>query len=225
VRDILHAPAKPERVDDTHRLLAQYYDGVLVHGDPNLIPLERSWPRAGEIADLLHYTGFIDAGARPSQTGRQGAGGILVSGGSSAAGLPLYRAALEAARLDTDRRWTILVGSGVGLADRERLAALAPDNATIAPARPEFRDLLRASTVFVGQAGYNTVVDLLATATPAVLVPFEAGGETEQSLRATILARPGSGRFCPSAPCRAQSCSRRSRRFPGANPSRLSPST
>lgn len=196
VRDILHAPAKPGRVDDTHRLLALHYDGVLVHGDPRLIPLARSWPRAGEIADMLHYTGYVDGEAGASGHARRGSerdAGILVSGGSSAAGLPLYRAALEAAGLDLARRWTVLVGSGIGVADGERLVAQAPRNVTIMPARPDFRDLLRASAVFVGQAGYNTVVDLLATATPAILVPFEAGGETEQALRATTLAAAGFG--------------------------------
>ena len=43
----------------------------------------------------------------------------------------------------------------------------------------------------VSQAGYNTVVDLLAARARAVLVPFAEHGETEQALRAQALAARG----------------------------------
>jgi predicted glycosyltransferase len=36
--------------------------------------------------------------------------------------------------------------------------------------------------------GYNTALDLLQTGLPAVIVPFDAGNEVEQSLRAQSLA-------------------------------------
>jgi predicted glycosyltransferase len=35
--------------------------------------------------------------------------------------------------------------------------------------------------------GYNTALDVLQTGVPAVFVPFDAGGEVEQSLRAKAL--------------------------------------
>jgi len=37
--------------------------------------------------------------------------------------------------------------------------------------------------------GYNTAMDLLQTGTPAVFIPFDAGGELEQTLRATRLSK------------------------------------
>jgi len=45
--------------------------------------------------------------------------------------------------------------------------------------------------VSVSQAGYNTVLDILATRARAVLVPFAAGRETEQLVRAERLAALG----------------------------------
>src|SRR5205085_1567169 len=44
VRDILACPTKSERIEETHRRIGELYDAVLVHGDPNLVSLERSWP-------------------------------------------------------------------------------------------------------------------------------------------------------------------------------------
>ena len=43
----------------------------------------------------------------------------------------------------------------------------------------------------IGQIGYNTAAELLATGTPAVIVPFAGGTETEQTRRAERLAVMG----------------------------------
>ena len=74
------------------------------------------------------------------------------------------------------------------------LQRAAPENATVERARPDFRRLLARAAVSVSQAGYNTVVDLLRTGVRAVLVPFEAGRETEQRLRAECLQSLGLAR-------------------------------
>ena len=41
----------------------------------------------------------------------------------------------------------------------------------------------------ISQAGYNTTMDILASGVRAVVVPYEAKGETEQKIRAEILAK------------------------------------
>ncbi|HEX8167675.1 MAG TPA: glycosyltransferase [Beijerinckiaceae bacterium] len=197
VRDILARP-KPERVAEAHRRLTDSYDAVLVHGDPNLAPLDLSWPVDETIAPLLHYTGYVDEGG-PLESPPGERSGIVVSGGSSAAGLPLYEAALGAARNIPERQWRILVGGGVSPEQFEALRRAAPPHATVERARPGFRALLAHAAVSVSQAGYNTAVDLLRARVPAVLVPFEAGRETEQRLRAESFARLGIARVLPEA--------------------------
>ncbi|HEY1259766.1 MAG TPA: glycosyltransferase, partial [Stellaceae bacterium] len=54
-----------------------------------------------------------------------------------------------------------------------------------------FPQMLRHCRLSISQAGYNTVLDLLAARCPAVLVPFAAARETEQTLRAEKLAARG----------------------------------
>ena len=51
--------------------------------------------------------------------------------------------------------------------------------------------MLRRCRVSVSQAGYNTVLDILAARAAAVVVPFAAERETEQTLRAGWLAERG----------------------------------
>jgi len=206
VRDVLVAP-KPGRVDETHRRLRACCNAVLVHGDPSLLALDRSWPRAQEIADLIRYTGYVDEGAGADQegTGDSLRDAIVVSGGGSAAALPLFCAALGAAALRPGAPWRVLVGRGVPEGEFAVLRENAPGHVAVERARPGFRSLLRRSALSVSQAGYNTVVDLLCTRTRAVLVPFETGGETEQRLRADHLAARKLAQVLPQAELSAES--------------------
>jgi predicted glycosyltransferase len=189
IRDILASPSKPERIAETHARILEDYDAILVHGDPQLAPLEATWPVDESIRHLIRYTGYVDENPKPIAEGSRE--GILVSGGSSAASLPLYRAALAAARAIPEKSWRVLVGRGVGEEDFQALLREAPSHVTVERARPDFRALLARAEVSISQAGYNTVVDLLRTGVQSVLVPFEAGHETEQRLRAERLKALG----------------------------------
>ena len=195
IRDILVASSRPERIAEAHERVLGHYDAVLVHGDPELVPLDDSWPLDERIRPLIRYTGYVDENeaAIPGSI-RQG---IVVSGGSSAASLPLYRAALAAAYRIDDRCWHVLVGRGVPEADFQALRDGAPAHAAVERARPDFRALLAGAELSVSQSGYNTAVDLLRCGAPAVLVPFEAGHETEQRLRAERLKALGMAEVIP----------------------------
>ncbi len=59
VRDILVAQTKPGRNDEMLDLVEKYFDYVMVHGDPDLISLDRTFPHTAWIKDKLHYTGYV----------------------------------------------------------------------------------------------------------------------------------------------------------------------
>jgi len=197
IRDILAPPSKPARIAETHTHILKSYDAVLVHGDPQIVPLEATWPVDDEIRPLIRYTGYVDENPEPIATAERK--GILVSGGSSAASLPLYHAALAAAQEITGQSWRILVGRGVAETDFTALRDRAPAHVSVERARPDFRALLAGAELSISQAGYNTVVDLLRTDVRSVLVPFEAGHETEQRLRAERLKGLGLAEIVPEA--------------------------
>jgi len=199
IRDVLVAPQRPERLGETAERIATLFDAVLVHGDPHVLPLEASWPVTPEIAGKLVYTGYL---AEPPASPGSSAGSretILVSGGGSAAALPLFEMALAAARLLPKRAFHLLIGRGIAEADFAKLRQLAPANATVEWARPDFPALLAACALSLSQAGYNTVLDLLQAGRPALLAPFDAGNETEQALRAAALERAGLARVAQLA--------------------------
>jgi predicted glycosyltransferase len=197
VRDILAPPSKPAKAARTEALIHAHYDGVLVHADPSVTRLEQSWPVSDSLAPRLSYTGYVappPPGPHPDGAGQ---GEVLVSAGGGTVGRALYLAAIEAARLTPELCWHLLVGGGAALDD---LKARAKGTATrIEPARPDFRAMLTHAAASVSMCGYNTALDLLQTGAPAVLVPFDADGETEQTARAGSLARLAAMRIVTDA--------------------------
>jgi predicted glycosyltransferase len=199
IRDVLVPPRRPDRIAESHARLAAFYDLVLVHGDPGLVPIDASWPVDEALRPLFRYTGYVDEGAAMDASAEMRRDGIVVSGGSSSASLPLYHTALEAARHIPDRPWHLLVGHGIADSAFAELGREKPSHVRVERARRDFRAILGRAAVSVSQAGYNTVVDLLRSRTRAVLVPFEAGHETEQRLRADRLAALGFADIVPEA--------------------------
>ncbi len=190
IRDILVTKDDPVRSAEIVARVRRDIDRVLVHGDPVLVPLAASFPAAGEIADKLCYTGYI-AAAPAAEIVENGE--VIVSAGGGAVGLPLLRAAL-AARPRTmlaDRPWRLISGPNLPAADFSALGEACPAGVVLERFRADFPALLRGCRLSVSQGGYNTLLDVLQARRRAVVVPFARGGETEQRLRAELLAKRG----------------------------------
>lgn len=193
IRDILAPPSKPEKVQRADDIIDAFYTGVLVHSDPDWIQLEESWPISDGLRRRLQYTGFVaPEEPRPGLGHTDGSEEIIVSAGGGAVGRAVYITALDAAHQDSKRTWRLLVGGS----DPEPLISelkshASSANVVIEPARPDFRQLLLNAAASVSMSGYNTVLDLLQTGTPSVLIPFDDGNEVEQTRRAVALVRAG----------------------------------
>lgn len=189
VRDILAPPSSEKKVQKTEELINKYYDGVLVHSDRDTTPLSVSWPVTDLIDSKLFYTGYVAQALSNSTDGKPDLAEVVVSAGGGSVGKRVYEIAIETARLSQSYQWRILVGGQDSDAEVRRLKKLAQGTtAIIEPNRPDFRALLTRAVCSVSMCGYNTAIDLLLTGTPGVLIPFDAGGEQEQTLRASSLA-------------------------------------
>ena len=189
LRDILQERAKPGRDEETVALVRQHFDRVLVHGDPAFARLEDTFPLAGEIADKVLYTGLV---APPAPAPAAEKFEVIVSAGGGAVGNALIRAALAASKtLKTEGPWALVTGPNLPQPDFDAIAAEAPEHVKVFRFRPDFASLLGGARLSVSQAGYNTVCDILRARCRALLVPFIAGGETEQTVRAERLEKLG----------------------------------
>jgi predicted glycosyltransferase len=170
-------------------LVRAHYDRVLVHGDPAFAALGDTFPLAHLIADKVIYTGLV---CPPVPTPSPDRFDMVVSAGGGAVGAGLVRAAVAAAALRPAlARVLVITGPNLPQANYDALAAIAPPSVTLCRFRQDFEGLLASARLSVSQAGYNTVADILQAGCRALLVPFAAGGETEQTDRAMRLQQAG----------------------------------
>ncbi len=193
VRDILEPKRKPGRNELIVEEVKRYFDRVLVHGDPDLVPLSASFALAAQIAPELEYTGYIVEPTRRAAADEGRPGEVLVSAGGGPVGERLLRTAIEAAGQcrHLGLSWRCLVGLALPESVLGGLRAAAPPGVVVERNRPDFPDLLGNCAVSVSQAGYNTALEALCSGARMVLVPFAEGGEEEQTIRARVLAERG----------------------------------
>jgi predicted glycosyltransferase len=198
VRDVVRQSASPARIAGMLDAFDAWFDKVLIHADPDFVGFGESFADWSRIKDRACYTGYVVDGdlsrVPPSDAGK---GEVIVSAGGGAVGGPLLRAAI-AARPRTSlahRTWRLLAGANLPAA--ERAALQAGDGIVVETARADFATLLANAALSISQGGYNTVIETLAFADRAVIVPFATERETEQARRAELLARRGMVQLVP----------------------------
>ena len=189
VRDILQAEHRPGRAESYAELVERFFDLVLVHGDPALADFSASFALADRISGVITYTGMVGPGAMATHHTHD----VIVSAGGGAVGEKLIRAALAARPLSRlhAASWLVVTGPNVSGGLAAELAQIQNPALTIARFLPDLPQRLCGAKLSISQAGYNTIADVLAARCRAVLVPYAAQGETEQSQRATLMGARG----------------------------------
>lgn len=204
VRDILVAQKKPERNDEMVQLANQFFDWVLIHGDPDFIPFDATFPYLHALKADVHYTGYVvDNSIALDSATASGHPEILVSGGGGAVAYELYQTALAAKPLSMgrDHHWRFLLGVNMPRHQVEslNLQAKGQTNLTLEGARQDFPLLLKHAALSISQGGYNTIIESLAVGARSLVVPYAGGMETEQSLRCQLLAARGYLQMVPES--------------------------
>jgi predicted glycosyltransferase len=198
VRDIL--VEKDDRLKHELRAvetLNHYFDAVLVHADPKLAKISETFELFDKIKIPVSYTGYIapkpepDAGKRLRRRLKIGPDEILIiaSAGGGNVGSPILEAVIQAfSHLKTKRRRHLKVFSGPFLDSGEfaRLKNMAGTNVRVEQFTADFLSFLAAADLSISMGGYNTTMNILATAVPALVWPFPQN--REQRLRAARLA-------------------------------------
>ncbi len=198
VRDILNEPRSADKSRWMAATLDRFFDRVLVHGDPKVATLDLTFREIAQVKPEVIYTGYVvseppafpDRDAVPDTAGD---GEVLVSAGGGRVAGPLIEAALAARPLGplAAAPWRILVGEHIPAAVYAALTRSATAGVSVERSRPDFQALLARCRLSISQAGYNPVREVLQSGRPALVVPFAAGAETEQSRRAGLLAERG----------------------------------
>ncbi|MGB3209669.1 MAG: glycosyltransferase [Desulforhopalus sp.] len=198
VRDIL-VEKKTGREKFENRvvqILNSFFDGILVHADPDIITLDETFSLMDDIRIPLHYTGFVTKHEPTKNLGRiRGRLGlspadklIVASIGGGNVGSELLFAVIQAFRILSDSRPAHIQLFCGPYCDKRVFNALQNDyqtNINIDRFTDQFPDWLKAADLSISMAGYNTCMNLIESGVPALVYPFKQN--REQRLRAERL--------------------------------------
>ncbi len=185
------------------KLINQYFDMLLVHGDPKFVKLEESFSRVSELNCEMHYTGYVVQSppkcsdvdedmliANPKKPI------ILVSIGGGRFGHELLECVLETGPLlEKVLPHQIQIFTGPFMPDEKFLQlqemALGKTNITVQRYTSQFLAYMRKADLSISMSGYNTTMNILTTGVRAMILPFTGNQDQEQRIRAEKLEELG----------------------------------
>jgi predicted glycosyltransferase len=159
------------------------FDRLLIHSDPQLMPLDETFSRVNDIQIPIFYTGFVTRKAKPDagkKLRRELAMGaeeklIVASAGGGRSGYELLRNVLEAVDLLSNTqpiRLEMFTGPFRDDGEFKKLSIHSTKGIRIRRFTQRFLDYLSAADVSISLAGYNTCMNLLVTRIPALVYPY-----------------------------------------------------
>ncbi|MEE4240811.1 MAG: glycosyltransferase [Desulfopila sp.] len=178
--------------------LNTYFDGLLIHGDPEFIPLSETFSKVAEISVPLFYTGYVTppvclegrSQIRRKLNIEEDKHLIVASIGGGSVGSELLFAVIDAFLFLDDNRLQLQIFTGPYAPDdavnKLRSATKKKPGITVKRFTSTFTKWLEAADLAISMAGYNTTMNTLAAGVPALFYPFSEN--CEQHLRISRLA-------------------------------------
>ena len=205
LREVLDTPETVQReweelgeADTLRRLI----DEVWVYGDASVHDLSATGEAPAALEERMRYTGYLAHGRDAAETthGSEASGAlagnaevaeafILTTAGGGSDGINLLRAA-AAARVPDGYRHVVVTGPQLDAARFHEVAQAAGPRTIVRRTWPGMSHHIQRAAAVISMAGYNTVSEILASDTPALLVPRETP-RLEQFIRATALKEAG----------------------------------
>jgi len=205
LRDILVGKSDQIRHEEwVCSLMNRYFDLLLVHSDPHFQQLEETFSRTQDLNCPIVYTGFVaqsvelksltELGGIPEAPNDSPL--IVVSIGGGRVGYELLESAIQATFLlaaTMPCRMVIFTGPYLPQEQFDALQTLTLDHPHLSLIRysPDFLSYLHLADLSISMAGYNTCMNLIATGTQALVLPFTGRGNEEQTIRARKLEALG----------------------------------
>lgn len=177
--------------------VAEAYDALWVYGDPRVYDCVATGELPPALAEKARSTGYLSLG-RPADLGpRPGRPFVLTIVGGGSDGAELARAAVNAS-VPQGYRHVLVTGPQMPESEVAQLRIAADSRTEVVRQAANVPDLIRRADAVISMGGYNSISEILATATPALIVP-RAQRRAEQPRRAAALQAARAVDMLPAA--------------------------
>ena len=205
LRDIVVTKQDRERHEEKKcKLMNQYFDLLLIHGDRQFQPLEESFSRISDLNCPVYYTGYVvqSSPENPLLNDEDKAALdcdkplILASIGGGRFGHEMLDSLVEAAPIlqrIVPHQIQIFTGPffpEAKFAQMQLLASTQP-NINIQRYTPNLLAYMEKADISISMGGYNTTMNILTTGVRAMMLPFVGNGDLEQTIRSQKLEKLG----------------------------------
>ncbi len=197
LRDILVEKKDPEKYETRIlNILNNSFDGLLIHSDPEFIPLEKTFGATDAITIPMKYTGFVaPVQELPPRSNRfrqnlqllPNDKLVIASIGGGNVGAELLQATAAAAQLLQNKKsihFHLFTGPYSAPALHTELENIKTPRLHIHHFCNNFPEWLQAADLSISMAGYNTCMNLLNAGIPALLYPFAQNREQRMRVSA-----------------------------------------
>ena len=201
LRDIVVTKQNQERHEEkVCRLMNQYFDMLLIHGDRQFVKLEESFSRIGDLNCQVYYTGYVTEPVREVSADNKLSSAqkpmILVSVGGGRFGHELLECVAQAAPiLEQALPHHIQMFTGPFMPeevfDKLQEIVAGRTNITIDRYTSQFLEYMQQADLSISMSGYNTTMNILSTSVRAMILPFTGNNDQEQTIRAKKLEKLG----------------------------------
>jgi predicted glycosyltransferase len=210
LRDIV--VVKPEKQvkheEKVCNLINQYFDILLVHSDPELVPLEATFSRVNDLKCQVYYTGYIvqEPPTNPILTDedweiiKSDKPLILASVGGGRFGHELLECVVNTAPFlekVLPHHIQVFTGPFIPNSKFKQLQEMAKFSKNIYVRRytPYLLNYMKKADLSINMSGYNTIMNILTTGVRAMILPFTGNQDREQTIRAEKLSNLGVVKF------------------------------
>jgi predicted glycosyltransferase len=198
LRDIVVTKQDRQRHEEkVCKLMNRHFDMLLIHGDPQFMPLETSFSRVKDLKCEVHYTGYVVQEEEvQSATCNVQKPIILVSVGGGRFGHELLDCVAEASAFLEERiphHIQMFAGpfSPDDVLERLQTVAVTRSNLSVDRYTPSLLSYMHQADLSISMAGYNTTMNILTTGVRSMLLPFTGNDDQEQRIRSERLEELG----------------------------------
>ncbi|MGB3755997.1 MAG: glycosyltransferase [Rivularia sp. (in: cyanobacteria)] len=205
LRDIVVTKTNQEKYEEkVCRLMNQYFDMLLIHGDSNFVPLDESFSRLKDIQCETKYTGYVvqksdfnpELTTQDQEVIESEQPLILVSVGGGRFGHELIDCVIASADIlkhKLPHHIQIFTGP---FAPEDKFQTWQKNtehkkNIQVNRYTHNLLNYMQKADLSISMSGYNTTLNVMTTGVRAMILPFKGNDDQEQRIRASKLDQLG----------------------------------